>query len=301
MMVRVWKRDARYGIAAGLLAALTLTAACGGDKDVDALAGNVDESTPVALTDAEIAAFRSPADSVLTPQQIEAFLKTSLLQFDLMRKHSETWHARAKEIDERAQKGGALSALRNVAATGSLFYQFANTVAGSYIRSARTLGYNPAEMEWVRERMLEVAGYVALKPMHEMAVQNAQELRTYAEEMRAKVRAGEFGDAFSEADIEEMLRSADAAQQDFAPEASGAVLRNAELLRRVKPGVSEQMWASIGIVGGTMGLGALTGLTDPNDLEAQRQLDEFRGMFEDALNNRTSPGMEPSTAKRSDE
>jgi hypothetical protein len=47
-----------------------------------------------------------------------------------------------------------------------------------------------------------------------------------------------------------------------------------------------------------MGLGALTGLTDPNDLEAPQQLDEFRRMFEDALNNRTSPGMEPLETSR---
>jgi hypothetical protein len=40
-----------------------------------------------------------------------------------------------------------------MAAAGQTMYQVGDLIGGSYVRSARSLGYNPAEMEWVRERM----------------------------------------------------------------------------------------------------------------------------------------------------
>ena len=42
------------------------------------------------------------------------------------------------------------------------------------LRSARTLGYNPAEMEWVRDRMAEVSGYLVAKPMQAQAATLAE-------------------------------------------------------------------------------------------------------------------------------
>jgi hypothetical protein len=45
-------------------------------------------------------------------------------------------------------------------------------------------------------------------------------------------------------------------------------------------------------VGGATGLMALSGLGDPDDAEAQRTLAEFRRVYQDALANRVSQGME---------
>src|SRR6202008_1617960 len=168
-------------IAAGL--GIFLLAACGGggdaggdasagdpaDRDPDAPAAvtgraaaspgdpaDVDQDAPAAVTEREVASFRAPADSVLTPSQVEAYLKTRLLQFDLIRREAPALHERVARMEERGKDGGVLSGLRNMADAGSLMVRYTDLIGGSFVRSARSLGYNPAEMEWVRERMVEV-------------------------------------------------------------------------------------------------------------------------------------------------
>lgn len=285
-------------LPAGLLA-LAL-AACGGDGGGDAAEAkpeDVDMDTPMAVTEAEINDFRAPADSVLTPAQVEAYLKTSLLQYDLVRKESVGLHARVKEMEERGKDGGTLAGLRNMAAAGQTLYQMGDLIGGSYIRSARSLGYNPAEMEWVRERMAEVAGHLMMKPIHEQAVQSAALMRSQAEELRTQMAAaGSAG--FSEADVQQMLASADQAEAQAKEQmaAGRAVQANLAVLHRARPAVTDAMWGTVGFAGGAQGVMALTGLGDPNDAEAQKKLDEFRVVYQDALANRVSKGMENAPA-----
>lgn len=278
-------------LPAGMLA-LAL-AACGGGDEAEATPEDVDMSTPVAVTEEEAAKFRAPADSVLTPAQVEAYLKTSLLQFDLVRKESEGIHARVAEMEKREKEGGALGGLRNMVAAGQTMVQVTDLIGGSYIRSARSLGHNPAEMEWVRERMTEVAGHLMMKPMYESAAQSAGQMRAQAEQLRAQLVGG-AGAGFTEADVQQMLTSADEmeAQAKEQMQTGRAVQANLEVLRRARPAVTDAMWGTVGIVGGATGLMALSGLGDPDDAEAQRKLDEFRRVYQDALANRVSQGME---------
>ena len=272
-------------------------AACGGGDAPEATPEDVDMDTPVAVTEEEEAAFTPPADSLLTTAQVESYLKTSVLQFDLIRKESAGIHEKLQEMQAREEKGGTLGQLRNMVAAGQTMYQVTDLVGGSYIRSARTLGYNPAEMEWVRERMAEVAGHLAMKPMYESAAQGAEAMRAQAEELRAQLgTAGAAG--FTEADIDQMIASADQAEADAkAQQASGAVLANLAVLRKTRPAVTDAMWGTVGFAGGATGLVALSGLADPNDAEAQQKLDEFRRVYEDALANRVSQGMENAPAQ----
>lgn len=272
-------------------------AACGGDGNAEAKPEDVDMDTPIAVTDEEQARFEAPADSVLTPAQVEAYLKTSLLQFDLVRRESAGIHARVSEMEEREKQGGALSGLRNMVAAGQTLYQMGDMLGGSYVRSARTLGHNPAEMEWVRERMVEVAGYVAMKPMYEAAAKSAAELRAQAEEMR-RLRAGGQETGYGEDDIRQMIASADRMEADAKAqmEAARAVRANLEVLHRFRPAVTDPMWGTVGFAGGTAGLVTLTGLGSPQDAESQRKFDEFRRVYEDALANRVSEGMEDDPA-----
>lgn len=287
-------------LPAGLLA-LAL-AACGGGGDEasgEAKPEDVDMSTPVAVTEEEISDFKAPADSVLTPAQVEAYLKTSLLQYDLVRKESEGIHAKVTEMEERAKDGGTLSSLRNMAAAGQTMMQVTDLIGGSYIRSARSLGYNPAEMEWVRERMAEVAGYVAMKPMYEQAAKSAGDMRTQAEQLRTQL-AGGTNPGFTEADVQQMFTSADQmeAQAKQQMEAAGAVRANLEVLHKARPAVTDAMWGTVGFAGGAQGLIALSGISDPNDAEAKKKLDEFRVVYQDALANRVSKGMENAPAQQ---
>ncbi len=283
---------------AGAFLLLVPLAACGGgdEPNPDATPEDVDQSTPVAITEEEAARFRAPADSVVTPAQVDAYLKTSLLQFDLMRKESARLHERVKGMEEREKEGGTLGQLQNMVAAGQTVVQVGDLLGGSYIRSARTLGHNPAEMEWVRQRMGEVAGYVMMKPMYEAAARSAQDMRTQADQLQQQLAAGGAA-GFTEADIQQMRTAADqmtAGGGEQGP--SRAVLANVEVLRRAKPAVTESMWSAVGFAGGSSGILALSGLSDPNDKEAQKKLDEFRQVFTDALENRVSPGMENKPA-----
>ncbi|HLL47628.1 MAG TPA: hypothetical protein VK399_13040 [Longimicrobiaceae bacterium] len=284
-------------IPAGMLVLALAACGGGGDESAEAKPEDVDMSTPVAVTEEEINDFKAPADSVLTPAQVEAYLKTSLLQYDLIRKESVGLHAKVTEMEERAKDGGTLAGLRNMAAAGQTMYQVGDLIGGSYIRSARSLGYNPAEMEWVRERMTEVAGHLMMKPMYEQSVASAALMRTQAEDLRTQMAAaGAAG--FTEADIQQMLANADQAEAQAKEQmaAGRAVQANLAVLHRARPAVTDAMWGTVGFAGGAQGLIALSGLSDPNDAEAQKKLDEFRAVYQDALANRVSKGMENTRA-----
>lgn len=266
------------------------TAACGGDSEaeMDVPPAEVDQKSEATATEREVAAFRAPADSVLTVEQVNAYLRTSLLQFDLIRQESKGIHDRLARIEERDQKGGVIRGLRNAADGMSLMASSADLIGGSFVRSARTLGYNPAELEWVQERMGEVSAHLMMRPMYEQALSGAQTFREQAEAYRGQ-------EGFDEAAIQEMLANADEMEAEARREmeASGAVLANVQVLRRARPQVSDHMWATVALSGGGGGLLALTGLANPEDTTAQRQLDEWRRVHTDALENRVTPGMEP--------
>jgi len=286
--------------AAGATAGLLVLAACfggggneGGD-DVAARPEDVDRDAPATVTEREQNAFRAPADSSLTPQQVEAYIKTSLTQFDLIRSEAPKLHARVAEMEKRGEKGGLISGLRNAAAGGQLMMQTADLIGGSFVRSARALGYNPAEMEYVRERMGEVSGYLIAKPMLEQQGSMAQTIRQQAEAMR-----GQPG--FDEAQIQQMLQSADEMEKSAKEggDVARSTLANYQVLRRFRPNVTDAMWLNVGIAGGASGLLGLSGLSDPNDADAQKKLDEYRAVFTDALANKVTPGTEPTPAPAS--
>jgi ElaB/YqjD/DUF883 family membrane-anchored ribosome-binding protein len=275
-------------------AALLLLAACGGDAAEEtqetqaARVEEVDQKSSATATERELASFKAPADSVLTPEQVQAFLRTTLLQFDLIRQESVKYHEQAARMAQREEKsgGGLVAGLRNAADAGSLMIGFGDLIGGAYVRAARSQGLNPAEMEWVRERMGEVSGYLMMKPMYEAAASQAATMRQQAEQYR-----GQPG--FDDASINEMRKNADEMEKQAQEQlnAAGAVRRNMEVLHRVRPNVTDHMWGAVSLVGG-VGLLGLTGLSDPNDTTAQRQLTEWRQVYTDALANRVTPGME---------
>lgn len=288
------RRRARMG-ATG--AAVLLAAACGGggdasadeaEADVAKAVENVDADASATVTEQELSSFRAPADSVLTPQQIEAYLKTSLVQFDLIRREAPRLHEKAKQIEARGEKadGGVLSGLRNAAEGFGLIAQYGDIVGGSFVRSSRSLGYNPAELEWVRERVGEVSGYLTVKPILEGSLKSAQQLKEQAESYR-----GQPG--WTDEQVDAMIQQADEMAKNAAEQqsVSRAVQRNYEVLRQYRGNVTDPMWSVVGFAGGTAGLFALSGLADPNDSTAQKELDKFRRVYTDVLDNKVTPDL----------
>jgi hypothetical protein len=273
-------------------AGLFLLAACGGgadagETDIAVAAEDVDQEQSATITEKELASFRAPADSSLTPQQVEAYIKTSLLQFDLIRAEAPKIHEKVKAMEERAQDGGLMSGLRNAAEGVGAMAQAGDLVGGSFVRSARTLGHNPAEMEYVRERMGEISGYLIAQPMIEQQIAMARQMKQQAEAYR-----GQPG--FGADQIAEMIRNAEEMERSAKENAGVArsVAANHKVLQQFRSNVSDQMWLGLGIAGGASGLMGLSGLADPADADAQKKLTEFRQLFTDALANKVTPGME---------
>jgi len=276
-------------------AGLLLLAACGGadagETDIAVAAEDVDQEQSATISEKELASFQAPADSSLTPQQVEAYIKTSLLQFDLIRAEAPRIHEKVKAMEERAKDGGLMAGLRNAAEGVGAMAQAGDLVGGSFVRSARTLGHNPAEMEYVRERMGEISAYLTARPILEGQVAMARQMKQQAEAYR-----GQPG--FSEAQIAEMIERAEEMERSAMENAGVArsVAANHKVLQQFRSNVTDQMWLGLGFAGGASGLMGLSGLADPADAEAQKKLTEFRQLFTDALGNKVTPGMESKPA-----
>jgi hypothetical protein len=288
----------------GALSLALLATACGrGDKpgeESGATPDDVDAEASATVTEAEQQAFHAPADSSVTPQQIEAYLKTSLLQFDLVRREAAGFHEQAKRMEDRGKSGGVIAGLRNMADAASFITRFGDVVGGSYIRSARTLQYNPAEMEYVRERMGELGVYLAIqKPASEGMAATVKQIREQADSMRAQFNSGRL-EGYTEDDVKNIEQNAADMEKSLREqEVSGSAMRNLEALHRARPNVPDRMWASVLVTSGLQGWAALSGLANPQDTTAQRQLTEWRTLYTDALNNKVSPGMENDSTPQS--
>ncbi len=282
----------RRASAAGLL---LLAAACGGgdapqEQSQAENAAQVDQGSSASATENELASFQAPADSVLTDAQVQAFLKTTLVQFDLIRQEMPQYHQKMAQMSQRAEKGGdgLVAGLRNLTDATTLLAGWGDLVGGSFTRSARSLGYNPAELEWVRERMSEVSAALAMKPVYAQQISLAASMREQAQQYR-----GQPG--FDEGQIQELLRSADETEKNAREQMSGgsrAIARNMEVLHRARPNVTDHMWTQVAFAGGAGGLLGLTGLSDPNDTTAVRTMNEWRRIYTDALANKVTPGLE---------
>jgi ElaB/YqjD/DUF883 family membrane-anchored ribosome-binding protein len=279
----------RRTAAAGLL---LLAAACGGADAAEELsqvanAESVDQESSATVTENEQSSFSPPADGVLTPRQVDAFLRTSLVQFDLIRQEAPKYHQKVAQMEKRGEEGGLIAGLRNAADAGSVLIGFGDLVGGSFVRSARSQGLNPAEMEWVRERMLEVSGHLAMRPYYEGLVEQAKTMRAQAEQYR-----GQPG--FTDEQVQEMIRNAEQSERQAREElnAAGPVARNMEVLRRTKPNVTNHMWGMVSLATGAGGVFGLHGLAEPNDTTAARQMNEWRRVYTDALANQVTPGLE---------
>lgn len=225
------------------------------------------------MTDAERAAFTAPADSSLTPGQVDQYLRTALGQFRLLEADGPAMRKQLGGVQQPAAPSAKGARPRS---PGALWGSF---VDATYVRSARKLRYNAAELLYVRRRVTEVAGHLQAGSQVVSSDQAAALYRQQAEAMRG-------APGVSQAHIDAMLKAAEQAEgQQKAPATSPRVAQNLATLRRARANVSDVTWRRVTSVAA----GGLRDLRNAPDAEARRDLDELRQLYEHALANREPP------------
>jgi hypothetical protein len=220
----------------------------------------------------ERAEFRAPADSSLTTDQVDRYLRATLAQLDLLQAERTAVRdsmERLREARRQAARGGTA----RPRSPGAIWSDF---VDATYIRSARDLGYNPAELWFVRARLAAVGGHLMAQQAYAGKDQAAAMLRQQAEMMR-----GQPG--VPPEQIEAMLQGAREAEDQAPPPSPPRLLHNLATLRQARAQLSDSSWARIGSVAAGTEVSALGELDEG---EMARKLDELRELFRAAVENR---------------
>lgn len=236
----------------GAVAALVLLAACSRDRDRP------------QVTDSERAAYAAPADSTLTPAQVDLYLQTALAQLELIEAEAPGLRGEIAAAPETAPPA---------------MKRWSDFLAATYVRAARRVGANPAEMEFVGARMHAVGTYLGTRASQASGKELAAILRAQAEGMRGTPGA-------NPALVEGMLKQAEQAESQTVDPAPPRLQQNLDVLRRERANVSDATWTRIGRVSGGIGLMALGDMSDTTSTGVLAQLGEIRSLFEAALENR---------------
>lgn len=254
------------GFALGLLVAGL--AGCSRDK-----ASENGEISP-----SEHAAFQAPADSSLTPEQVDRYLRTALGQFDILR--AEAPATRKQLAAMRRDSKPAVSAPPGAKRPKSQQALWGDFVDATYVRAARKLGYNPAELWYVRHRISAAGGHLLAGEMQGSKSQAASLFRQQAEAMRG-------APGVTQAQIDAMLKAAAQAEgQEPVRAVPPRLAQNVEALRRARGEISDAAWGRVA------GVAAGVGVTDLGripDGQIGRKLDELTTLYQAALANREPP------------
>jgi hypothetical protein len=229
---------------------------------------------PDEVTDAERAGFVAPADSGITVEQVERYLRTAHAHLDLLRREAPTLPP-STEIPSRPSEPGAAEPAR----PRSMQTRWNGLVDATFVRTARGHGYSPAEMWYVRDRIVEVSGLLLADRMHGSRDAAAALFREQAAAMRG-------APGVTEDQIQAMLTAAAQAEEQTSPPASERAVRNAAVLRRARPSLDEGGWARIARASSGAGVAELA---TADDADRERALVELRDLFEHALEGRPLP------------
>ncbi|HEX6371296.1 MAG TPA: hypothetical protein VF006_20425 [Longimicrobium sp.] len=253
----------------GIVLALLALGACARDRAHDA-------GEP---TDAERSSFTAPVDSTLDAQQVDRYLRTTLAQLDLLRAEAPAVRARMEEVGrERAKAAPAPKLGARPRTPQALWGDF---VDAAYVRAARKLRYNPAELWYVRARVSAVSRHLLTTEMHASRDQSATLFRQQAESMRGTP-------GVTQAQIDAMLNAAEQAERQTAsPAPPPRVAQNLAALRQARGGLGDVEWRRIASVAGGVGL---SDLGQVPEAELDGRLDEIRTLYLQALEEDHPPG-----------
>lgn len=167
-------------------AVLALTAACGGDDKEDVAERLESKGTMDLLQEAAEDQFSAPADNRLSEAQVEMYLAVREREAKIADVSRQQLEQHAKQTEQQPE-GGVGDLMASMKGLGSV----ADLLTAD-IRAAQELGYNTAEYQWIKERVIEasadayreqaVAQMAAMLEQQAAAATAALEAATSAEE-----------------------------------------------------------------------------------------------------------------------
>lgn len=138
-----------------LCAAVLALAGCKAKNAVEEAAisaGLQDKGTTELLKEAAEDTYEEPADGRLTEKQIEMYLKVREHEKKIAAVAKKEMEAHVKKAEEKGEKSltGMMDAFKAAGSAADLFT--------ADIRAAKELGYNTAEYQWVKGKVLEASG-----------------------------------------------------------------------------------------------------------------------------------------------
>jgi hypothetical protein len=205
---------------------------------------------------------------------VDQYLRTSLAQLELLRAESPAARERmARAASERAQAAPGAPKGKRPRSPQAVWGDF---VDETFVRSARKLGYRPAELLYVRERLAQVSGHLLAAKAHAFNDQGAALMRQQVELMRGTP-------GVSEAQLQSMLQAAERAEQQAPQPTPPRLAQNLGALRQAHAAVSDSAWGRIAAVAAGVEVSELGQLPEA---EAGRRLDALRELYVGALENR---------------
>lgn len=133
-----------------VVAALFLAVACGGDSEKQIAERLESKGTMELMEEAGQDEYNAPEDGRLTASQVEMYMKVREREAAIAEVSRKKMEEESKNAD--ANKGGVKGFMAGMKNLGSV----ADFLTAD-IRAAQELGYNTAEYQWVKERILEAS------------------------------------------------------------------------------------------------------------------------------------------------
>lgn len=217
----------------------------------------------------ERAAFTAPADSSLAVEQVDHYLRATLAQLELIGEEAATVRDSLARL-RMARREAARSGAPRPRAPAAIWSDFLDA---AYIRGSRRMGYNPAELWFVRQRVAMVGGHLMAQQAHAGKDQAAALFRQQAELLRSQP-------GVPAEQVDAMLRAAEEAERQPPPPSPPRLLQNLEALRRARSTLGDSAWVRLaGVAAG----GEITALGELPETEMTVRLDSLQQVFRFAV------------------
>lgn len=141
------------------------------------------ESTTEVLKQAAEDEYNPPDDKKITDKQMQIYMAVRKREVEIAKSAADHLEAKSKELKEKKEKAGFMDTLNALSDVGKFLT--------ADLRAAKELGYNTAEYQWVKERVLEASLNAMTEGFQQAANKTVEQSRGYYEQQLAKAKTQE--------------------------------------------------------------------------------------------------------------